>query len=229
MMQLRLLDDPLRPDQLPAILNDHIPEPASTLSSFEASIEPIVLLAESATTRTEMTRLESDLAPLLHRTLDHLPRRYLLDPALWNWLAIGPLRPFVIMRWYGGRNPEVGSAIAAKDMIRWNLTPSLRGFANHAVARLFWAAQHLGPNDDYALTRAVLDKEDLFKQVFDRELCLHDPAARACVAHYANGEEAEWRRGIKSLNLVLSTTSVEYLDEAEILELLNSFDSMDEQ
>ena len=78
------------------------------------------------------------------------------------------------------------------------------------------------------MTRAVLGKEDLFKQVFDRELCLHDPAARACVAHYVDGEEASWRHGIKNLNLVLSTTSVEYLNELEVRELLNSFDSLDE-
>ena len=45
-------------------------------------------------------------------------------------------------------------------------------------------------------------------------------AARAAVITFAGAREEEWRRGLENLNLVLSTTSVEFLSESDLLEIL---------
>ncbi len=224
-MDLRLLATPVRPDRLPDILAGRDSTPESKISAFEAHLEPVIEHANGAIDDDRITGLEGELAPMLNDALRHIPRRLAVDPALWNWLAIDPFQRFVLHRWFKGEKPQPGSAVSAQSMIRWSLKPTMRGFANHAIARLYWSAEHLGRDNDHALTRAALSKQDLFKNVFERELCLHPPAARACISRYAGGTEEEWRCGIKDLNLVLSTTSVEYLEEPEIAEILRLIDS----
>ena len=221
-MDLLLLERPLSAEQIPAILAGDAPLPDARTSGHNAELGGIVEFIDHHLSVSGTKGLEAALAPQFHSALRHLSRRLLLDDRLWNWLAIDPFQRYVVARWHNGVRPEVGSAVAAGNMMRWSFKRSLRGVANHSIARLFWSAQLLGPDDDYDLARAALSKQDLFKNLFERELCLHPPAAKAAVRTFRDGGETDWRNGLKNLNLVLSTTSVEYLDEDEVFEIFNS-------
>lgn len=174
--------------------------------------DPIELIAGVTATAYRGSHLDAAMALALHPALRHLPRRLLLDPRLWHWLCLGPLRDFVTYRWAGSAPGETPESIKPSTAERFTGQPSLRGFSRNALARLFFTVDVLEHPD---LVNRVFTRQDLFTGVFERRMGLHPTVARACVRTLADCGEAQHRRALLRLNEVLVTTAVELLEQPD--------------
>ena len=136
MTELSRLRKPVDLGDISRLLSSGAPHPGEAIG-LSADLQPVIEYAQDHIERRGTHELEASLAPLFHGALMHLSRRSLLDPGLWNWLAIEPFRFYVIHRWHKGVVPDVTNPVSQSQYIRWMLRPSLRGYANHAIARLF--------------------------------------------------------------------------------------------
>lgn len=172
--------------------------------------------------RIDRAVLDRELVEPLHRSLAHLPRRDALDMRLWHHLCTIELYDVVCFRWYGAAAvpPE---AVEQRSLAeRFLGAPTLRGVSRNALARLWWCGESLYTVDDgYRLAHEVLEKQDLFQAIFERDFGLYPPAARACVRYFRDSSESEWRAGTLRLNHYLTTITLETLSEDGVLGLLS--------
>ena len=170
----------------------------------------------------ERAVLDRALVEPLHKALSHLTPRQASDMGFWQWLCIVGLPDVVSWRWYGAATAP-GEALERPALAeRFLGAGTLRGVSRNALSRLWWCARSLHSRDDgYRLAHEVLAKQDLFQAIFERDFGLYPPAARACVRHFADASEGEWRRGTLRLNHLLTTVALETLSEDDVLELLS--------
>src|SRR5262249_7520155 len=145
----------------------------------------------------------------LHRALD-VDRAQAADMRFWHWLTTTELREFVLLRWLGhipatfpvdfawGRLPE-------RFLGRFNL----HDVSHNALARLWWVAEALSDNGNYDLARKALVRQDLFQAIFERELGMYSPAARAAIKMADQVSEEVWRERMRRLRYYATTISLE--------------------
>mgnify|MGYP000156245736 CR=1 FL=1 len=128
------------------------------------------------------SKIDAELAPTLHRTLD-ISRRQAADAGLWHYLCVVRFAGFVHYRWDHVYNPENPSNMSEKFL------KAGADIYSNALHRLWWAAeltyeegQSGKPEDrDYDRTKRVLRFQELANDVFDRWFARYRPVAVSCV------------------------------------------------
>jgi uncharacterized protein DUF6339 len=163
------------------------------------------------------------VAQPLRLAVASVPRRVLVDIRCWRFLAVVPLRPYVLQRWMPEWNPESGALTTAQAQ-RFLGSQSNQGFSRNAIGRLWRVVDAL---DDPELIDLVLDDQSLFSTVFERDLGAHGPTARACVRVLAGRPDEEKLRATQELNMLAATVALEALDQKAIERHLLGFVGMD--
>ncbi len=159
----------------------------------------------------------------LREAIAKVPRRVLVDIRCWRFLAVVPLRSHVLARWMPEWNPDVGALTSAQAQ-RFLGSQSNQGFSRNAIGRLWRVVDAL---DDPDLVDLVLDDQNLFATVFERDLGAHRPTARACVRVLAGRSDDEKLRATQELNMLAATVALEALDQAAIERHLLGFVGLD--
>jgi len=227
-VELRRLTVPLTIRQLAAVLQDPSyieSEPLGLAADFDEvrGVFDRFYSDNAEASSAERARLDRELAVPVHRALAGLSRRTATDMQFWHWLCICLFREIVWYRWYG-RIPTNFSGIISPSLAeRFLGAPTLHGVSRNAFARLWWCAEALYTEEDgYDLVHIVLSSQDFFQAIFERELGLYVPAARACVRVLRDSSEDERRQATKELNHYFTTIVAEALSEEDIIHSLLS-------
>lgn len=107
------------------------------------------------------------LAPRLHASL-RLTRREASDNRLWIFLAVLPLRKYVLWRFPG----KTGTA---------DVSNFFGSKGEHAIARLWWGAELTRNGASYSATEKFFSNTDIPNSWLHTNLFRHRPTALACV------------------------------------------------
>ena len=165
-------------------------------------------------------RWDEQMVEPFHLAMRDISEGVALDMRLWHWLCLVRFQEMVRMRWLpasSSRSPEVVN----QRQSRFLGNNSLQGISRNALARLWWAGQTLYSEDDgYYLARKVFANQDLFQGIFEREIVLHPPAARAMVRELQSEDSRTITLVAKRLNQWATTIAIETLDERDIVNLV---------
>jgi len=166
-------------------------------------------------------RDDAPLAVALHKALRDIPARVLLDMQFWHWLCLGPLRPYVLARWCDGLEPKSASTLGPAPLRHFIGSSSMVGFARNAATRLYWIADvSFSERSDYSAVPTLFGNTDLMSGIFERKLGLDRRAALHFSERLAPEKEKIRREVLRDLNLVLTTTALEFLSVDDLKELV---------
>lgn len=196
-------------------------EHAVDLGPFRQTWEKL----QPGNTERDRAAWDRELAPPLHQALRDLAHREAADLRFWHWLCIVSMPSLVWQRWYGSipRPEQIAGILKSKRALagRFLGRSTLAGVSRNALARLWWCAEMLwSPADQYRLVQVALTNQDLFQAVFERKLGIYQPAARACFRVLEDKTLNEGRELIVRVNHLLTTVTLEALEEDEIVSVL---------
>lgn len=127
------------------------------------------------------SRIDAELAPTLHRTLD-LTRNEAADAGLWHYLCIVRFPEFVHYRWDHVFDPESPGNMEEKF-----LKAGTDAYSN-ALHRIWWGAELTydeGDSEevedrDYSRTERVLGFQELANDILDHDFARYVPVTHAC-------------------------------------------------
>ena len=223
-MKISTFANPVRNEELTQIiLTNSIPETVET--AYEVDLEAVIEFAKEHPD-------DGALAEKIHNCLRYFPVSLLTDQCFWHWMTIVAFREYVLNRWG-----------AEEDLRKWLGTPngtkrflggnSIRGWNENAISRLFWTAEFtvLG-EDDYHLTKVILDDTDLHKGLFDRDMGLDSKLLIECVRKFSVSNFADaaketgfsrrliYREAFKILSARVQTTIYEAYSPSMIADLV---------
>ena len=230
-MQIRRFSNPVSKDAL----LDYLCNPRSVMTDSEAlesdidlqefsdSVDNLLSTTPNDAGNVQRAKWDQELVEPLHRAMKPLPLRDLADMRLWHWMCVGAFPQLVWRRWQG-EIPNLDEFSMPKALAeRFVGTNSLHGISRNALARLFWCGASLFTTEDqYSLAKSVIERQDLFQNIFERGFSLYQPAARACVRELRDSGEKQWRIAAVNLDHQLTTTTLEALDEEYIRSMLMS-------
>jgi hypothetical protein len=153
--------------------------------------------------------IDAAAAPVVHRHVD-VPRRVAADPGVWHYLTVVKFPDFVRHRW------EFSSEAAMREKFLGAGTD----IYSNALHRLWWIAELTHDDDDYSLTRQVLQKQTLANKVFDRWFARYRPAVIALCSELIDEPTGVAEEVTLRLNRALSTLQLEGMDESELRSLV---------
>ena len=171
---------------------------------------------------SQRSKWDRELVEPFHRALSGLPEADALDMRFWHWLCIAGLSEYVKHRWV----PNLSDETSLPDRIlshhdRFLGGANLRGIAHNACARFWWAGHTLFDNTNgYKLARKAFENQDLFTSLFERELVLHRPFARACVAELGDLPGDRVKQVLKRTNQWATTMVLDTMDEDRLRGLI---------
>jgi hypothetical protein len=220
MDQIRRLVQPLTIARLEGALRGEIlPTAALSTAVDAAGLDDAIRSLPGDASGSE---LDIALVEPLHRALSGLTRSDAADMRTWHWMTAVAHPDFVWRRWRPEGPPEASllTDVLGEAMVRrFAGSPSLNGVSRNTFARLWWTVANL--DNDYALARVALSRQDMFQAVFERFFGLYPPAARAAVRRFDGRKEGEIRTSARWLNYAAATTVLEYLDEEQIGEIID--------
>lgn len=160
--------------------------------------------------REERTKMDSNLAPVVHQCID-IPTRVASLPGFWQHLTLFRYHDFVTTRWSRDDDIQEKFLGSQKDL-----------YSNH-LARLWWGAE-LTQNDDdgsYYATHRLFNKQRLVNYVLDSSFRRYRPAARAFAFELTDETGDNITQIAKRFNQSLSTIQLESRDEDEIRDQLD--------
>jgi len=127
------------------------------------------------------SRIDAELAPTLHRTLD-LTRNEAADAGLWHYLCVVRFPDFVHYRWDHVFDPESPGNMEEKFLKAGKDTYS------NALHRIWWGAELTYEDGesgevedrDYSRTKRVLGFQELANDILDHEFSRYIPVTHAC-------------------------------------------------
>ena len=207
---LRALDQPDSFDQ------ESLDMAAVDLTEFEA------MRMDLFSSVSQRSKWDRELVEPFHQALVDLPEAVALDMRFWHWICIAGLPEYVKHRWV----PNLSDETSLPDRVlshhdRFLGGPNLRGIAHNACARLWWAGYTLFDNTNgYKLARKAFESQDLFTSLFERELVLHRPFARACVAELGDLPGDRVKQVLKRTNQWATTMVFDTMDEERLQGLI---------
>ena len=223
-MKISTFANPVRKEELSQIILDkNTPETVET--EYEVDLEAVIKFAAEHPD-------DGALAEEIHNCLRYLPVSFLTDQCFWHWMTIVAFREYVLNRW--GAEEDLRTWLGSPNGIKRFLSPnSIRGWNENAISRLFWTAELtvLG-EDDYHLTRAILDDTDLHKGLFDRDIGLEPNFLKECVRKFTSSDFADlaeksefprrriYREALKILTARVQTTIYEAYNTSLITALI---------
>ncbi len=224
MEELQTYEEPLRPDQLPDVLEGRF-HPPTIPTGVEKEIGSLASEAKRIWVECgdqgirRGTEADALFAPVLHMELTGSPRRILTDSRLWHWLATQQLSGFVKQRWLPDNGADHQQAVA--QHARFLGRSTLNGVNRNALARLYWTAEATVVADDYDLTGKVLRNADLHLNIFERLFGLDDRLVRECVRSLHDVGEDVHRAALINIRIRLGTVVLEALDETDLTALVS--------
>ena len=211
---------PVTPDRLYAVLEEPDSWESEELAQEAEFTEFDRVLESLASSDLSKPRWDEQLVEPFHRAMERIPEGVALDMRLWHWLCLVRYQDMVRSRWLpasSARSPEV----VHQRQSRFLGSNTLQGISRNALARLWWAGETLYSEDDgYNLAKKVFANQDLFQGIFEREIVLHQPAARAMVRVLQAEDSRTINLVAKRLNQWATTIAIETLDEGEIVNLV---------
>lgn len=209
--------------ELPAVL-DNPSRVASEAIAGEIDLGPAMTRFEAvleglATGEVRSrTALDAAMVEPLHMAMSSMPHRVTCDTRMWQWLCIGPMRRFVVRRWFRDDDAQLDASTAS----RFLGAPTLNGMSRNALARLYWCGHQLyNEHHRYELAQVVISYQDFYQAIFERKLGNHPEAARACARALKDDSETVRRKVLMRLNHELSTTVLEIMGEEDLLALVS--------
>ena len=151
----------------------------------------------------------------------------LIDPKFWSWVALVPMREYVLGRWCKAAG-LFGSPLPADLETGYFFTKrgDLKGHTRSGPRRLYIAARaaQLADGNFDNLSKFFADT-DLYTGIFERRMSLDAETAVELAVSLENSTRAERRFVLRSVQLMLSTVALEYLDRSQkkkIIELAQS-------
>src|SRR5262249_22315513 len=132
------------------------------------------------------------------------------------------LPELVWQRWNGEHPKDLRVALAKPGLAaRFLGNKSLRGRHRNALSRLFFTAATLhDKNDGYKLAGSAFQMQDRHTSLFEREMGLVPAAAKAFIRLTRAMNSKEIQRISKRLNHIGSTLVFEFVEEQELIDLL---------
>lgn len=226
MIEIRKLTRPLSTYEVPRVLsNPELLKTEPTSESFDDT-ELVEQLEKDLSGAPFTTSSDPLYARLIHESLREVSTRLLLDPGLWQWLAIVPMQQYTLARWCSTTDPQDAESLPASQRARFLGGGSLVGVARNSIGRLYWGADAAYRTDgNYDRLPQVFEVADLFVGLFERRIGLRSDVAMAVLEPLLalEGSDLEKRRRtvLREFNMVLSTTALEALDPDDAVEIVN--------
>jgi hypothetical protein len=223
MTMLRRFQSPLDGARLQRILARDVPPPTESLSQ-EADLDSLRSAIAGLTedpAEPVPAATDANLAPVVHRVLQIVPRRTLLDMRFWQWLTVDQFADYVLRRWAPEVDINVDVSLTPSQQARFLGSSSLVGVSRNAMARLFWCADVLVDSQGtYELVGRMLSNQDLFTGVFERSFGLVPTVARVCAIKLPELREDDRRLALRRLSLRASTVVLEAVTEEDVVNML---------
>ena len=155
--------------------------------------------------------IDGELASEVRKHL-RFTREQASHDGVWRYLAVVEFPDFVRYRWPYPDDKSNRTFTSARDKF---LRPA-RDLYGNALVRLWWMAELTRDGDDYSLTRAALEHQELANDVFDRGYARYPPAVRATVDELSDASSSVVSDTTTKLNHALSTIRLESLSESEL-------------
>lgn len=219
-MELERFKQPLTPQQLEAVvIHNEIPSTETILE-----LPGLDRLKKKLATGNYSSSDDANVAQQIHGVFRNLDDRTMTDTQMWQWLTTTQFKHYVRDRWKPkNKNLDLTNHAAQQRFLAGG---SMAGISRNALARLYWAANTLWTEEDgYKYSDVVLNVQDLYSGIFERELGLHPPLAREFAKQYAKGgkiSEDVHREWLKNVNHVLTTVAVEGFNEGQLAKFVKS-------
>lgn len=148
----------------------------------------------------------------------------LSDPKFWAWISLVPMRDYILGRWCGGAG-LFGKVLPADISTSYFFTKrgDLKGHTRSGARRLYIAAKacQLADGNFDNLSKFFADT-DLFTGIFERRLSLNSEIAVELAIALVDKDRATRRYVLRSVQLMLGTIALEYLDRKQIKALIET-------
>ena len=148
----------------------------------------------------------------------------LAEPGVWAWVSLVPMREYMVARW----SKSLASADSDSDSYqetKFDYFYTHRNNSKHhtrcGTRRLYIAAAAcIKADGDFANLKKFFESTDLYTGIFERRLGLDSEIAVELVVALSGKDRAVARYVLRSVELMLSTVSLEYLDRNQKRKLI---------
>jgi len=168
---------------------------------------------------------ETNCAKQLYKALEPVRKsqpHLLSDPRTWAWISLYPMRDYVLARWCDG----VGlfdKPLPAELNVDYFFTKrnDLKGHTRCGARRLYIAAQACqGAEGNMDNLAKFFSDKDLYTGIFERRVSLDAELAVELAIALEESSRKERRYVLRSVQLMLGTISLEYLDRQQKKDLI---------
>ena len=147
----------------------------------------------------------------------------LSDPGIWAWISLVPMRGYMLARWFEGRDSS-NADLPAETKCDYFYTNrnNLKRHTRCGPRRLYIAASACMKADgDLGNLEKFFKSTDLYTGIFERRLGLDSEIAVELALALSDKERAHARYVLRSVELMLSTVALEYLDRGQKKKLIS--------
>ena len=141
----------------------------------------------------------------------------LFDPRFWAWVSLVPMRDYILARWCGGAG-LFGKVLPADISTGYFFTKrgDLKGHTRAGARRLYIAAKacKLADGNLDNLSKFFADT-DLYTGIFERRMSLDSEIAVELAIALVDKDRATRRYVLRSVQLMLGTIALEYLNRKQ--------------
>ena len=180
------------------------------------------ILQKALSTTKDRAKVDSQVADKVYQILKPLPDEYRRDLRFWQWLSVDRFPEFVWRRWAPSSKFGSSEELRKKPLCeRYLGAYSLRGFARHAFARYFIGCESL--HKTHANVRDLFSKQQLFQDIFEREIGLAPSVPPAMVAALKSSSDTRTKLVSRLLNHLDHTICLDALSTSEVKRYIQSF------
>jgi hypothetical protein len=191
-----------------------------TLGKFpEITKKELAAISTSAVEAKIAQELYEALAPALKAEPN-----LLADPGVWAWVSLVPMREYMIARWsksLASADSDSDSNEETKFDYFYTNRNNLKQHTRCGTRRLYIAAAAcIKADGDFGNLKKFFESTDLYTGIFERRLGLDSEIAVELVVALSGKDRAVARYVLRSVELMLSTVSLEYLDRNQKRKLI---------
>ena len=175
--------------------------------------------------KVQTQQFETKCAAELFEALEPVQKanpNLLSDPKFWAWISLVPMRDYILGRWCGGAG-LFEKVLPADISTSYFFTKrgDLKGHTRSGARRLYIAAKacHLADGNLDNLSKFFADT-GLFTGIFVRRISLNSEIAAELAIALDDKDRATRRYVLRSVQLMLGTIALEYLNRKQIKALI---------
>ena len=174
-------------------------------------------------TATVEAKIAQELYEALAPALKAEPN-LLADPGVWAWVSLVPMREYMVARWsksLASADSDSDSNEETKFDYFYTNRNNLKQHTRCGTRRLYIAAAAcIKADGDFGNLKKFFESTDLYTGIFERRLGLDSEIAVELVIALSGKDRAIARYVLRSVELMLSTVSLEYLDRNQKRKLI---------